>query len=285
MFASVVFGTACLLMPVIAWAIINETWSLPLPWLGIEYRPWRFFMVAIALPSLLCALALLPLPESPKFVLSMGKQRETVAVLQWMYRVNVGGSRRGRPPAPLRIAEEAESIELRERRERFAGGGVRSVLRSMWSQTTPLFRGVYLRSTLIASAMQFGNYMNTNGMYMWFPDTVNRVIEFVRHEPNASASVCEILRWSAGQQQLEQLALLQRANATEMAAVAAAACGGGGNLETETFSYTFGLEAGYSVGFALIALIITRVGKCTILGELGIWMCVLSRIIWNCAVS
>lgn len=262
MFASVVFGIACMLMPIIAWFIINETWEWPLAWLGISYRPWRLFMVAIGLPSLVCAIALLPVPESPKFVLSLGKQDECVAVLQWMHRAN--GGRGTRMPHVGRIAEEAESVALRERRERYAGGGLTAVLRSMWSQTTPLFRGSYLRSTLIASAMQFGNYVNTNGMYMWFPDTVNRVIEYTQRNPNVSTTVCEILEWSAaagGGAGVVPIVMLQ--NATAMADEMC----GADDLETETFSYTFALEVLYAVGFAFIALIITRVGKCTILGE------------------
>lgn len=296
MLASVIFGIACMLMPLIAWAIINDTWTTaPIPLIGIVYRPWRFFLIAIGMPSLVSALALLPVPESPKFILSMGKQSDAIAVLRWMHAANRGfGNRNGAEMPPIRrICEEAESVALRERRERYAGGGCASVLRSMWSQTAPLFRGVYLRTTLLASAMQFGNYVNTNGMYMWFPDTVNRVVEYTQRNPGTTATVCQILRWSstaAGASAeahaaanataipaLEwmlngtagvQTMLREVVATTDDAVVAVPGNCDGGGIENEAFSYTFLLEILYAVGFAVIALVIVHVGKCTILGML-----------------
>lgn len=297
MLASVVFGIACMLMPIIAWGIINDTWETgPIPLIGIIYRPWRFFLVAIGLPSLVCALVLLPIPESPKFILSMGKQSDAIAVLRWMHAAN-GGSR-SEMPAIQRISEEAESVALRQRREQFKGSSCGSVFSSMWSQTTPLFSGIYLRTTLLASALQFGNYVNTNGMYMWFPDTVNRVIDYTHRNPDTSATVCQILRWSSTTTAAAVTAAaahtttaleitnglsvwtLNGTGATVSATLVDGAssalpslCGSNGAMESEAFTYTFLLELLYAVGFALMALIIAHVGKCAILGTVTNELC------------
>lgn len=241
-------------MPLVGYLILNDTWEVPLPVLGFAFRPWRLFMLAIGFPSLLCGIALVYLPESPNFVLSLGKQSDTVAILQWMFLKNGGNPEK--MPQIGTICEESESIELRERREALVRNGLVEILGSMWSQTVPLFQGKYLRSTLVASAMQFGNLLNTNGMYMWYPETVNRVIHFVQSNPNQTATICQVLA------------------ATRLVAMNASEVVFSGEdrtcqvvMETETFSYTIALEILYAVGFACIASVIKYLGNFTVLGE------------------
>lgn len=255
MFGSVVFGIACVIMPLVGWLILNDTWELPLPLLGFTFRPWRLFMLAIGCPSLLCGIALIFLPESPNFVLSLGKQSDTVAILQWMFLKN-GGDPKAVPQIGT-ICEESESIELRERRESLVGHGVGAICSSMWSQTVPLFRGTYLRSTLVASAMQFGNLINANGMYMFFPDTVNRVTHFVEMNPNQAATICQVLVATRALPLNGTAGISSESDGGSCAVV----------LETETFGYTIGLEILYAVGFAGIASVIKYLGNFPVLGK------------------
>lgn len=191
MVSSVIFGFGCILMPVVAFLVINQHWEFYVPLLGIVYKPWRFFLLVCGVPSLLCAIALMPAPESPKFVLSLGLQKETIEILQCMRRWNVG-NQVGRIELKA-IIEELESIELRRKREANAGGGVGAVVKSMWAQTVPLFRQPYLITTIIASVMQFGIFINANGMYMWFPEILNRVTDFMNTNPGRNMGLCDIL--------------------------------------------------------------------------------------------
>lgn len=190
MVSSVIFGIGCIMMPVVAFLVINQHWEFYVPLLGIVYKPWRLFLLVCGVPSLLCAIALLPAPESPKFILSLGRQKETIEVLQCMRRWNVGA---GDPIELQTIIEELESIELRRKREANAGGGVVAVVKSMWAQTVPLFRQPYLTTTIIASVMQFGIFINANGMYMWFPEILNRVTDFMNENPSRHMGLCDIL--------------------------------------------------------------------------------------------
>lgn len=70
MISSVIFAAFCLILPVMAWLIINQTWSFFIPLFGVTYKPWRLFLVACGLPSLLSGLVLIFFPESPKFTFS-----------------------------------------------------------------------------------------------------------------------------------------------------------------------------------------------------------------------
>lgn len=189
--ASVIFGITCITLPLLAWLVINQTWQLYIPFLDLVFKPWRLFLLVCGLPSLLCGLALIYAPESPKFVLSQGRQEDTIAILQTIYRVNVGT--KAEPLVIPSIIEELESIARRERNEQEHGGAAVRILKAMWSQTIPLFQSPHLKRTLLACAMQFGIYTTSNGMYMWFPDILNRLGDFMESNPGEENGLCFIL--------------------------------------------------------------------------------------------
>lgn len=70
MFSSVVFGGFCLFLPILAMLVINQKWSFFIPFIQVTYKPWRFFLLACGLPSLISGLTLIFFPESPKFTFS-----------------------------------------------------------------------------------------------------------------------------------------------------------------------------------------------------------------------
>lgn len=86
-------GIGAILLPVLAWMILNQEWSFYIPVIGTLYKPWRLFVLTCGIPSLLCSLALIYLPETPKFVFGQGKEKETIEILQQIYSWNTGKKR------------------------------------------------------------------------------------------------------------------------------------------------------------------------------------------------
>ncbi|XP_046982572.1 synaptic vesicle glycoprotein 2A-like [Schistocerca americana] len=73
----------------LAWAVIPQPWAAPLPW--ITMRSWRVFLILGAVPSAATFLGLwLLLPESPKFLLAVGRHDEALDVLREMFATNSG---------------------------------------------------------------------------------------------------------------------------------------------------------------------------------------------------
>lgn len=70
MAASFIYGIACNYMPILAFLILNRTFHLHIPFINIDYKPWRLYLFLCGLPSFVCAIALLFIPESPKFTFS-----------------------------------------------------------------------------------------------------------------------------------------------------------------------------------------------------------------------
>lgn len=95
--AAFIFGLGAMLMPAIAWLFINQEWRLELPFLGITYKPWRLFMVICGIPGLICGLSLFKIPESPKYLLSMGQEEKALDILKGIYRINTGNSKDSYP--------------------------------------------------------------------------------------------------------------------------------------------------------------------------------------------
>lgn len=56
----------------------------------IEFRPWRLLTAVYAFPLLLAALCLLVADESPKFLMTKGKDKEALAVVRKIYCANSG---------------------------------------------------------------------------------------------------------------------------------------------------------------------------------------------------
>lgn len=74
--------------PIMGWLIMTMDWKYTL--LGYVYSPWRLY---IAISSLINAFAyciFLFLPESPKFLLAMGKPKEALDILIIGYKANGG---------------------------------------------------------------------------------------------------------------------------------------------------------------------------------------------------
>lgn len=83
--------------------VFKLTFRISVPWLALEYRPWRLLMQIISLPGILGVLGLLMLEESPKFLLSKGRSEDAMEALKCMYSGNCGAKKEDFPVRPLFI--------------------------------------------------------------------------------------------------------------------------------------------------------------------------------------
>ncbi|XP_049310054.1 synaptic vesicle glycoprotein 2B [Bactrocera dorsalis] len=254
-----IFGVGSMLMPCIAWLVINQEWRFVIPYLGITYKPWRFFMVVCGIPGFLCGLALFKIPESPKFLLSQGHDDQTLEILQTMFHVNTCRPRDEYPVS--HVVEDIDSaMSPKIERERIANPAV-ALLRSMWDQTQPLFNREYMRTTVLICSIQFWIFVTSNGMYMWFPHILNTVAEFLNDNPGNRTYMCQVVY--SKQESIFKSESAHAAAISDGVTLTASQCNE--KLEISTYQHSLVLEVLYAVGFALIGGIINKVGKCTIL--------------------
>ncbi|XP_026167754.1 synaptic vesicle glycoprotein 2B isoform X2 [Mastacembelus armatus] len=128
----------------LAWLVIPRTWAHFS--LGtLDFQSWRLFVVLCSVPSLTSALLFkLFMPESPKFLMEAGQEKEAISVFRLMFELNIKGKRKAFP-------------------------GLMPI--------TQMFNGP-LKSRSIALlivfyCISFGYY----GLWMWFPELFARVEE------------------------------------------------------------------------------------------------------------
>lgn len=187
--SALIFGVSCLLLPLIAWSVINQDWEFEMSFIDVTYKPWRLFIVVCSLPGFIASLVLIFFPESPKFVLGLGNQIEAIKILEQMNRWNNG---KNAELSVFEIYEEAESIENRRRilenkNNRFP------LMKSVWSQTAPLFRSPYLATTVLICTIQFGIYATSTGFYMFFADILNRMAQNLGDRTEQRIKMCDVI--------------------------------------------------------------------------------------------
>lgn len=186
--SAAIYSIVYVLVPVIAWAVINEDWYFEVPILEITYKPWRLFLILCSLPELIVAVFLLFLPESPKFVLGGGDKTKAYQILRTVHRWNNG---KKTSFAPFEIIEETESIENRQRilecqESKFP------LLKSIYMQTAPLFND-YFRTTSIVCVIQFVLCATASGFFMFFGQILNKMATSLDSFTDQRMMMCDII--------------------------------------------------------------------------------------------
>lgn len=77
---------------VLAWTIIPQTWEIVLFDGLFVYNSWRLFLTMSGLPTLVGFGAIIFFPESPKFLMTQGRNDEAMAIFKRMFTMNTGKS-------------------------------------------------------------------------------------------------------------------------------------------------------------------------------------------------
>lgn len=131
-------------LPALAWIVLDFKWSYPIPLINVLFRPWRLLVILFSLPCLVFAILIYFLPESPKYLLSQGRNTEALTILRRIFEINHPGKKY---EVKELLWEEHNIVAKNERVNLF---------KSMWKQTVPLFKQPFLKKTLMLCFMQYG---------------------------------------------------------------------------------------------------------------------------------
>ncbi|XP_037308228.2 synaptic vesicle glycoprotein 2B [Pungitius pungitius] len=171
----------------LAWLVIPRTWAHFS--LGtLDFQSWRLFVVLCSVPSLSSAVLFRVLmPESPKFLMEAGREKEAIRVFQVMFKMNMWGKGKNLPEFGLctnskQREEPEESRTLGSRTQRLA-----CIVKTVFGPIKQMFNGS-LKSRSVALlvvfyCISFGYY----GLWMWFPELFERMENGGSPCANASA--------------------------------------------------------------------------------------------------
>ncbi|XP_075224131.1 synaptic vesicle glycoprotein 2C-like isoform X2 [Lycorma delicatula] len=185
MIASVVGSSIYFFLPCLAWLIYPLKINIPI-FPGLIFRSWRLFYTICGIPSLLTSLLMMSLPESPKFLLAVEKREKAIQVLQYIYSENTG-----KPADNLEVnhvvIDEREKV-TKTNRDLMK---ITAFLLQMWHQTVPLFKKPLNFNFALICTMQFILYFCNNGMFLWVPETFNRIAQYKENNPNQPGTFCK----------------------------------------------------------------------------------------------
>lgn len=135
----------------LAWLIIPA--EIGISSHGFVYNSWRIFLLICALPSFVVAALLFLLPESPKFLLSKGRNEEAMEIFRKIYHINTGNDKDHYPVKHL-ILDDSFCKEI-EATKPSALKKCKNLVSDVISNSKQLFVKPILRFTLISITINF----------------------------------------------------------------------------------------------------------------------------------
>ncbi|CAB3248047.1 unnamed protein product [Arctia plantaginis] len=161
--AVTVFTTIQLLgsgfVPLLAWGILSLDFSVDFG--AYFFRPWRLLVIVYAMFFLIASVFLFFVPESPKYLVAVGRNDEALNVVRGIYIKN-----KKKRPEDFPIKDLDENYDSKKE----------SFLTSLKVQSLPLLKPPYLKWLLLNAFLLFGAYSVLSGLYSWIPDILNRLL-------------------------------------------------------------------------------------------------------------
>ncbi|XP_030567036.1 synaptic vesicle glycoprotein 2C [Drosophila novamexicana] len=224
MAVGIMFSIATLSLPGLAMGILPQSWDIQI--LGLSLHAWQVFVAVSALPSILSC-ALFPFfPESPKFLMSRGRNKEALEAFKFIYALNTRQPRNAFPikqlanevpakPEPkLDVVDKSQPKEVAAEADVELANRPRSSLHSGLLQLRPLFVKPYLGLSLWVYLLNFCVLLGQNTMRLWLPQLFASINEYEQlassQQPESGGtSICNIVEYSVNrtQRQLAAAAL------------------------------------------------------------------------------
>ncbi|NXJ43964.1 SV2C protein, partial [Ciconia maguari] len=165
-----------------AWAIIpHYGWSFSMG-SAYQFHSWRVFVIVCALPCVSSVVALTFMPESPRFLLEVGKHDEAWMILKQIHDTNMRA--RGQPEkvftvnrikTPKQIDELIEIESDTETWYRRCFVRIRTELYGIWLTFMRCFNYPVKDNTIKLTAVWFTLSFGYYGLSVWFPDVIKHL--------------------------------------------------------------------------------------------------------------
>ncbi|XP_050800535.1 synaptic vesicle glycoprotein 2C isoform X2 [Gopherus flavomarginatus] len=165
-----------------AWAIIpHYGWSFSMG-SAYQFHSWRVFVVVCALPCVSSVVALTFMPESPRFLLEVGKHDEAWMILKQIHDTNMRA--RGQPEKVFTVNRIKTPKQIDELIEIQSDTGtwyrrcfvrIHTELYGIWLTFMRCFNYPVKDNTIKLTAVWFTLSFGYYGLSVWFPDVIKHL--------------------------------------------------------------------------------------------------------------
>ncbi|XP_034031856.1 synaptic vesicle glycoprotein 2C [Thalassophryne amazonica] len=157
-----------------AWLVIPST-SAHFSLGSLDFQSWRVFVILCSIPSLTSALLFkLLMPESPKFLMEIGKEKEAIHVFHVMFKINTMGQNKTFPEIGL-CTNSKQQGSLKDGMQCSRCQQIISIFYLGFLPIIKLFNGPLKSRSIVLLiifyCISFGYY----GLWMWFPELFDRI--------------------------------------------------------------------------------------------------------------
>ncbi|KAJ8977729.1 hypothetical protein NQ317_019404 [Molorchus minor] len=185
MILGAILSTGNLVLPLLALGILplRTTWKLGR---YFALHSWNFYLLVCALPSLVAGVAFIFLPESPKFLMTIGRNEKALEVFKRVYAMNTG--------KPAQTFPELIQESNMKKNEKVATSNRTRIhaFREGWQQIRPLFFPPHITKMILVVIMQGFTMMGLNTLRLWLPQIFQAINDY-QYYNNQSADLCDML--------------------------------------------------------------------------------------------
>ncbi|XP_066270386.1 synaptic vesicle glycoprotein 2C-like isoform X1 [Branchiostoma lanceolatum] len=164
----------------LAWLVIPRTY-LQFSMGAMTYDSWRVFVALCTIPSLTAALLLTCMPESPKFLMEMGREKEALRVLSHVHKMNTANGKTPRQYSirQLEVTTKKDDDKARHPRGKNAWrvrcAEIGTTFRVIGSQTVELMKPPLTSRTVVMLVIFFSVCFGYYGLWLWLPELFKRI--------------------------------------------------------------------------------------------------------------
>ncbi|NWU61285.1 SV2B protein, partial [Pterocles burchelli] len=167
-----------------AWSIIpHYGWGFSM---GTKYHfhSWRVFVLVCSLPCIASLVALKFMPESPRFLLEIGKHDEAWMILKQVHDTNMRA--KGEPERVFTVSYIKTPKQVDEFIEIQSSTGtwyqrwlvrITTTFKQVWDNVLYLLTAQYRMNTLMLAVVWFTMALSYYGLIVWFPDMIRYLQE------------------------------------------------------------------------------------------------------------
>ncbi|KAI4457434.1 synaptic vesicle glycoprotein 2 [Holotrichia oblita] len=192
MVLGVIYSVGQLIIPALGWLIIPRNMDYDLLNGNIKLHSWNVFILICSIPSIIAFVGHCFLPESPKFLMTVGRNEEALRTFKKVYSINTG-----RDPDTFLIKSLVDETKLNTGGKH--GGAVTAnrsktqALKEGWQQIAPMFFPPYLWKISLAAGIQSALMLGTNTIRLWLPQIFTAINDYQLLHPNSAESLCTML--------------------------------------------------------------------------------------------
>jgi VNT family MFS transporter (synaptic vesicle glycoprotein 2) len=190
-----IFCFGSIILPMLAWSILPQNLYFSVFNNSLEFHSWNIYLLLSGIAPIISTIIFLFMPESPKFLMTVGQNDKALRVFQKVYSVNTGNGIHTYP-----IKELVDEIELKKHNPSNHGGQVTAnrskiqALKEGWQQMKPLFFPPYFKNIVLLCLIQTLIMMSLNTLRLWLPQIFQAINDFQYFNNGTTSDLCEMLK-------------------------------------------------------------------------------------------